>query len=426
MWLYSTRDPSERATFSEAVLRGAPRSGGLYQPSAFPALEGVDAWLDLPLVERSAALCRLWLGDALPGEALDEVVASTLTFPCPLVEVAPDRFVLELFHGPTLAFKDFGARFMARILGELVSRGLTDGPITILTATSGDTGAAVAHAFYRVPGVNVAVLYPKGRISPLQERLFCCLGENVRTFRVDGSFDDCQAMVKGAFTDPALVRRLGLTSANSINISRLVAQTFYYFEAAAQAPRGRPLTVSVPSGNFGDLTAGLFAQRMGLPVQRLLAASNANDVVPAFLAGGPYAPRASVATISNAMDVGAPSNWERIRALFQGDDDRLRAALTGGAVSDARTRETMRRLHQDHGYVADPHTAVAWAVMEDALRPGEVGISLSTAHPAKFVEVVEETLGISIPLPPELAAVADATLMSEDLPADLGALKARL
>lgn len=425
MRLVSTRDPGEVVSFQEAVLRGRPLSGGLYQPVEIPRVGDLEALLALDMPTRSARLTQLWLEDEIPPETLDALVRDALSFPAPVVEVAPDRLALELFHGPTLAFKDIGARFMARVLGALVASGRAEGPITILTATSGDTGAAVAHAFYQVPGVEVVVLYPRGRISPLQEALFCALGGNVRTFRVDGSFDDCQAMVKAAFEDRALVRRLGLTSANSINFSRLLAQTFYYFEAVARVGLDRPLVVSVPSGNFGDLTAGLYAQRMGLPVAAFVAATNANSVVPEFLAGAPYRPRASVATVSNAMDVGDPSNFERIRALFPGDDA-LRAALRWGVSTDDDTRRAMMRLHQDHGYVADPHTAVAFDQLERQLRPGEVGIFLSTAHPAKFQEEVERTLQIEIPLPPALAAVRDLELLSEDIPADLALLKARL
>ena len=274
-------------------------------------------------------------------------------------------------------------------------------------------------------GIDVVVLYPAGRISPLQERLFCGLGGNVRTFRVDGSFDDCQAMVKACFRDDALMADLRLTSANSINFSRILAQCFYYFEGIAQLPEPDPV-ICVPSGNFGNLTAGLFAQRMGLPVGRFIAATNRNDVVPAFLDGGEYTPRISVSTPSNAMDVGAPSNWERISALFEGDDAAIRSGLSGDRASDEQTLTAMRSLYDEHGYIADPHTAVSAHVASQQLKPGEVGLLLSTAHPAKFQSTVEEALSISLPLPDALAHAATQPILSADLPATTAALIAEL
>lgn len=418
MRLYSTRDPSEVVGFLDAAALGSPRSGGLFQPVEVPHVPDLPALLALAPVDRACALTRLWLGDEVSEPAIEGICRGAFTFEAPLVEVSPGVSVLELFHGPTLAFKDFGARFMARVLGHVVATGRTRGPLTILTATSGDTGAAVAHAFRGVPGVEVRVLYPAGRISDLQERLFCTLGGNVRTYRVAGNFDDCQALVKGCLADRALVDTLGLTSANSINFARLLAQTFYYFDAAAQAPRGAPLLFSVPSGNFGDLTAGLLAARMGLTGARLVASTNRNDVVPVFLAGGEYHPRESVATLSNAMDVGAPSNWERIRALFHGDDAQIRQAILGAAVDEDQTREAMRRLWREFGYLACPHTAVAWVGLGRHQRPGEHGVFLSTAHPAKFREVVEEVVGVAPPLPAPLAEVVGRPILSEDLPVD--------
>ncbi len=312
---------------------------------------------------------------------------------------------------------------MARGVGQLQAR-RGGGQLTILTATSGDTGAAVAHAFYNVPGVEVWVLYPAGRISDLQERLFCGLGGNVHTFRVAGSFDDCQAMVKACFRDPQLTADHGLTSANSINISRILAQCLYYFEGVARVRErtGVTPTIVVPSGNFGNLTAGLFARRMGLPAHSFVAATNRNDIVPAFLQGGAYTPRIAVPTPSNAMDVGDPSNWERIVAFYGDDESTIRQAIRSGRASDEQTFAAMRRLYEAYGYVADPHTAVGAHVMDEVLSEGEVGLLLSTAHPAKFQRAVEEALGIDVPLPPALAAVEDGEVLSKELAAEPGAL----
>lgn len=413
----STRDPNDNASFLEAVLRGAASEGGLYVPVQVPRLDAVSELLKRPLAERSAAVCAPWIGDDLTPDEIAGVCSRAFSFPAPVVQLSEQLYVLELFHGPTLAFKDFGARFMAQVLGIHQARSRTTQPITILTATSGDTGAAVAHAFYGVPGVDVRVLYPAGRISDLQERLFCGLGGNVTTYRVDGSFDDCQAMVKACFRDPALTSALGLTSANSINISRLIAQCVYYFEGAAQLDE--PAVFCVPSGNFGNITAGMFAREMGLPIRDFVCATNRNHVVPSFMETGHYQPMQSVQTLSNAMDVGNPSNWERIRALY-GDtvQERFRSAW----ASDAQTVAAMRRLHQEHQYVADPHTAVGAHVLKECLRPGERAILLSTAHPAKFQSAVEDALGIAVPLPPALAAVADQPVLSIDIPAEREAL----
>jgi threonine synthase len=348
----------------------------------------------------------------------------------PLAPAADRLFALELFHGPTLAFKDFGARFLARVLRWIGERRGGSGqtrPRTVLTATSGDTGAAVAHAFWRVPGFRVVVLYPQGRVSPLQERQLATLGDNVRALAVAGTFDDCQALVKACFRDPELEERHGLTSANSINIARLLAQVLYYFEALARLRDegiGEAPVIAVPSGNFGNLCAGLMARRLGLPTQAFVAATNANATVPEYLSGGAYRPRPSVATLSNAMDVGDPSNWERIEALSGGNLDTLRRELRWGSLDDAGTRAALRDLW-NQGYLADPHTAVAWRVLTERLEPGEAGVFLATAHPAKFREVLEP-LGIEVPLPRALREVADRPLLAEPLPDDLDALRAAL
>ena len=366
---------------------------------------------------------RLLAGE-LGREPVARAVRDALDFPVPLVEVRPGVFALELFHGPTLAFKDFGARFFAAVLDLVRDPGH---PVTILTATSGDTGAAVAQAFWKREGVRAVVLYPRGRVSALQERQFATLGENVTALSVDGAFDDCQALVKAVFADAGLSARHGLTSANSINAARLLPQTLYYAEAVAQLRRrgiSEPPVIAVPSGNFGNLCAGLLARAMGLPVKAFIAATNANDTVPDYLDTGTYKPRPSVATISNAMDVGAPNNWERIEHLFGGDLEALRRVLRWGAKTDEETAATIRNLNA-RGYLADPHAAVAYGVLADRLATGETGVFLGTAHPAKFLPVYEE-MGIDVSIPESLSALLDRPLLAREIPNEVGALVAAL
>jgi len=421
MKLASTRNPACTATFLEAARMGLAPDGGLFAPEAIPRFADVADLLKLDFLSRSVEILHRLLGDELPRPAVEGLARSAFTFSAPLVPVRPGISALELFHGPTLAFKDFGARFLAQVLA--LDAGET--PRTVLTATSGDTGAAVANAFLGLPGVRVVVLYPAGRVSPLQERQFATCGGNVLALAVDGAFDDCQRLVKGAFEDPELVGGLGLTSANSINIARLLAQLLYYYEAAAQVEDDAPLVVAVPSGNFGNLYAGLLAQATGAPIDRFVVATNANRVVPDYLDTGEYRPRPSVATLSNAMDVGAPSNWERIHALFRGDHDAMAATLRWGVRSDAETRQTVVALDRE-GYLADPHGAVACGVLQAQLRAGEQGVFLATAHPAKFRESLEPALGREIPLPEALSGLLDKPLLSEPLAADQAALKRRL
>ena len=415
MRLVSTRDSQIQASFADAIQEGMAPGGGLYAPAAIPVFADVEALLALDFQTRSVRIIQRLLGDEFTLDELEGAVRGALTFPAPLVATGTGLLALELFHGPTLAFKDFGARFLARMLALVAGR--DPGPRTVLTATSGDTGAAVAHAFLGLAGFRAVVLYPQGRISVLQERQIATLGGNVSSFAVDGSFDDCQALVKGCFEDRALAARLRLTSANSINIARLLAQVLYYYEAVAQARPGAPV-IAVPSGNFGNLYAGLLAQRTGLPVRAFVVATNVNRTVPDYLDSGDYRPRPSLATLSNAMDVGSPSNWERITHLFQGDLAALRAALRWGSRSDAETRATVAEL-QAAGYRPDPHGAVACGVLQAQLRPGELGIFLATAHPAKFAEPDGD-------LPPALASVLDLPLRSKSLPASLDALKGEL
>ncbi len=427
MRLVSTRDAAHHTTFLDAVERSLAPGGGLYLPEPIPCFMDADHLLeDLPAPARRAEILWRMLGDEIPREELEALSASAFDFPVKLAKVAPRNFALELFHGPTLAFKDFGARFLARVLARIRAQDGRDR--TILTATSGDTGAAVASAFHGLPGFKAVVLYPKGRVSDLQERQFATLGGNVRALAVDGAFDDCQALAKAAFADAELSRKHGLTSANSINIARLLAQVLYYWDGAAllrEAGIGDPPVFAVPSGNFGNLCAGLLAQRMGLPVKAFVLATNANTTVPDFLDGAAYTPKPSVATLSNAMDVGAPNNWERISRLFKDDAWTLRQGLRWGHLGDAETGFVLREL-KGLGYVADPHAAVAFGVLRERLGITETGIFLGTAHPAKFADKLEPILGIPIPLPASLAEAQARPLLAEDLPNDFEALKTAL
>ncbi|WP_421201263.1 threonine synthase [Aeromonas enteropelogenes] len=419
MNLYNIKDKSEQVSFAQAVRQGLGREQGLFFPEHLEPLADVDALLDLPLVERSARILSHLLGDEVPAAKVHELVSAAFTFPAPLVKLKDGTYALELFHGPTLAFKDFGGRFMAQCLAAF----RTNDKITILTATSGDTGAAVAHAFYGLEGIEVVILYPKGKISPLQEALFCTLGGNIRTIAIDGDFDACQALVKQSFDDEELKKAIGLNSANSINISRLLAQVCYYFEAVAQLPKAdrAKAVISVPSGNFGNLTAGLIAKALGLPVKRFIAATNANDTVPRYLKTGQWDPHQTVATLSNAMDVSRPNNWPRVEELCRRKGWALET-LGSGMRDDAQTRDALKRLHQQD-YLCEPHGAIAWDLLNEQLAEDEVGIFLCTAHPAKFKESVDEILGLDVPLPGPLAKHAELPLLSHNLPADFARLK---
>ena len=419
MKLYNIKENDEQVSFGQAVRQGLGRNQGLFFPSELPKFEDIDALLAEDFVSRSTKILSALIGDELTEEQVNALVDAAFQFPAPINQVKDGVYALELFHGPTLAFKDFGGRFMAQSLAA-VSDG---GKITILTATSGDTGAAVAHAFYGMEDINVVILYPKGKISPLQEKLFCTLGKNIHTVAIDGDFDACQALVKQAFDDSALREEIGLNSANSINISRLMAQICYYFEAAAQMSKQERenLVVSVPSGNFGNLTAGLLAKALGLPIKRFIAATNANDTVPRYLQTGKWEPKPTVATTSNAMDVSQPNNWPRIEELCRVKEWGLET-LGKGAVSDEQSAQSVKDLHA-LGYLCEPHGAIAYRVLEEQLQDGETGLFLCTAHPAKFKEVVDDILESDIDLPAPLAKHAAMELLSEDLDADFDALK---
>lgn len=424
MKLYNLKDNSEQVSFAQAVKQGLGRQQGLFFPQELPEFSAaeIDELLKLDFVTRSSRILTAFIGDEIPEAELAARVKEAFAFPAPVTQVEQDVATLELYHGPTLAFKDFGGRFMAQALGQVAG----NQPVTILTATSGDTGAAVAHAFYRLNNVQVVILYPEGKISPLQEKLFCTLGENIHTVAIKDDFDACQALVKQSFDDEELKKALHLNSANSINISRLLAQICYYFEAVAQLPadKRQQLVISVPSGNFGDLTAGLLAKSMGLPIKRFIAATNVNDTVPRYLEQGEWKPHQTVATLSNAMDVSQPNNWPRIEELFRRKGWSLKD-LGHGVVTDEVTKETVRELDRK-GYISEPHAAVAYRILRDQLQDGEYGLFLGTAHPAKFKESVEEILNKQLPLPQALAERADLPLLSHFLPSNFTQLRAFL
>ncbi|TVQ67488.1 MAG: threonine synthase [Balneolaceae bacterium] len=403
----STSGHAPPVSFLEAMRTGLAPDGGLYMPSHIP-MPKPGFWKDLsryPFTEIAYNLAKPWLEGELSESKLLSVAEDAFNFELKLVPLAGNQYVLELFHGPTLAFKDFGARFMARLFSEIADR--EEKTVNILVATSGDTGSAVAHGFYKVPGVKVFLLYPKGKVSRLQEMQMATLGENVTTLEVDGVFDDCQALVKQAFTDSGLQSSMQLSSANSINVARLLPQSFYYGWAAGQLMKEgvEPPVFCVPSGNFGNLTGGLLAERMGLPVHRFIAATNRNAVVPVFLNGGEYRPAPSVQTLSNAMDVGNPSNFVRIRHLFGMDDHEIRKQIRGYSYSDAQTRSAMETLFRQQNYLACPHTAVglrAAAEYQKEEQNGHPVVTLATAHPVKFRDVIEPVTGKEIPVPERL------------------------
>ena len=426
MKLYNIKENDEQVSFGQAVRQGLGRNQGLFFPSDIPQFDDIDALLAEDFIPRSSKILSALIGDELPKEQVQQLVDAAFQFPAPIKSIKDGVYALELFHGPTLAFKDFGGRFMAQSLAavSLPKEGADKNQkITILTATSGDTGAAVAHAFYGMENINVVILYPKGKISPLQEKLFCTLGGNIHTVAIDGDFDACQALVKQAFDDQPLREEIGLNSANSINISRLMAQICYYFEAASQMGKTERenLVISVPSGNFGNLTAGLLAKALGLPVKRFIAATNANDTVPRYLETGKWDPKPTIATTSNAMDVSQPNNWPRIEELCRIKGWGL-DTLGKGMVTDTQSAESVVELNQ-LGYLCEPHGAIAYRVLTEQLQQGETGLFLCTAHPAKFKEVVDEILGTDIDVPAPLAKHGAMELLSEDLAANFDLLK---
>jgi threonine synthase len=423
----STARRAPEVSLRQAVLQGLAPDGGLYVPAEIPRLapETRRNFRGLSFCEMSFHVLKPFLGEEVPGAELRRILADALDFPVPVVTLSPEFHILELFHGPTLAFKDFGARVMARLMAYFI-RG-TSRPLTVLAATSGDTGGAVTQGFFRVPGTRVVILYPAGRVSEAQERQFATLGENITALEVSGSFDDCQRLAKLALADAYLRERLLLTSANSINIARLLPQMLYYFTAFAQLPDAAlPVVFSVPSGNFGNLTAGLLAWKMGLTAERFIAATNSNDVVPEYLRSGSFLPRASQQTLSNAMDVGNPSNFARLADLFENDVAPMRRAIWGCGFSDEETLRTMRAIHERFGYLADPHTAVGilgWETFRKQHPAPCAGIILATAHPAKFSAVVTRATGVTPPLPESLARTLAQPKLSRPISAIFDDLK---
>jgi threonine synthase len=410
MRLYSTKNTTSFVSLEEAVFKGLPDDNGLFMPENIPLLPNAffKNLKDYSFQEIGFEICKHLFKEVIPESDLRSIIEKSITFPAPVVKLNEGAYILELFHGPSLAFKDFGARFMAQLMSYF-NKG-NDRELVILVATSGDTGGAVAAGFYKTPGIRVVILYPSGKVSNLQEKQLTTLGENVTAIEIDGTFDDCQALVKQAFLDSELTKNIRLSSANSINIARLIPQSFYYFEAYKQLPvDGKSVVFCVPSGNFGNLTAGLFAKKMGLPVHQFIAATNANDVVPSYLHSGTYTPRHSVATLSNAMDVGNPSNFARMMDIYCSTWNNIREDIKGYSFNDAETEECMQNVFNDYGYILDPHGAVAYLALEKYQQenPGTKGVIFETAHPSKFLPDVERVLKQKIEVPERLAILSE-------------------
>ena len=410
MNFFSTNNKTQIVSFREALLSGQPPDKGLYVPTELMQLETnfLNSLANLSFREISFRIAIKFFSDEIPEAALEAIVEKAFSFSPTLKELSTSTYIVELFHGPTLAFKDFGARFMALTMSYLLEG--SDSDLTILVATSGDTGSAVANAFHNVPRIQVVILYPSGGVSALQEKQLTTLGGNVVALEVSGTFDDCQRLAKQALADQQLNKKVRLSSANSINVSRLLPQSFYYFFAQAQFQQ--QVVFSVPSGNFGNLTAGLYAKRMGLPVARFIAATNANDIVPQYLQSGKFVPKKSVQTLSNAMDVGNPSNFARMLALYENDVEKMRADVWGTSVSDSITSQVIRQVYKEFDYVMDPHTAVGYEGLQRFRKahanPGSTpAMVLSTAHPGKFGDVVENILDCNIWMPERLAKVME-------------------
>lgn len=415
MLYYSTNKKAPLATLEKAVVKGLAEDRGLYMPEKINQLpQGFFNHIDgLSFREIARNVADAFFGDDIEPEALKRIVYDTLSFDCPIHKVDENIYALELFHGPTLAFKDVGARFMARLLQYFIKREDEKGEVNVLVATSGDTGSAVANGFLGVDGIHVYVLYPKGKVSKIQESQFTTLGQNITAIEVDGVFDDCQALVKSAFMDKELNDHMRLTSANSINVARFLPQAFYYFNAYARLKESGVLKMEdgvsnmvmcTPSGNFGNITAGLFGKRMGLPIKHFIAANNANDIFYNYLQTGRYEPKPSKQTLANAMDVGDPSNFARVYDLYKGSWEAIKEDISGATYTDDMISETMRECYQRTGYVLDPHGACGYRALREQLKPGEVGVFCETAHPAKFKEKVDSIIGADIAIPERLAA----------------------
>ncbi len=420
MRYYSTNQQANWATLEEAVVKGLAPDKGLYMPETIKTLpaefyENIDK---MSFQEIAYTVADAFFGEDVDAESLKAIVYDTLAFETPVVEVEPSIYSLELFHGPTLAFKDVGGRFMARLLGYFIAKERKDKLVNVLVATSGDTGSAVANGFLGVEGIHVYVLYPKGKVSAIQEVQFTTLGQNITALEIEGVFDDCQALVKQAFMDEELNAHMKLTSANSINVARFLPQAFYYFNAYAQLKREgkhEDVVFCVPSGNFGNITAGLIAKKMGLPVKRFIAANNSNDIFLQYLNTGVYTPRPSVATIANAMDVGDPSNFARVLELYGGSHEAICAEVSGCAYTDAQIAQTVAEVLPRTGYLLDPHGACGYRALKEQLAQGEVGVFLETAHPAKFLETVESITSTKVEIPAPLKAFMEGTKQSIEM-----------
>ncbi|MBP6139791.1 threonine synthase [Bacteroides graminisolvens] len=432
MKYYSTNKQSQSVSLQEAVVKGLASDRGLFMPEAIKALPSsfYDHIEDLSFQEIAYRVADAFFGEDIPADTLKDIVYDTLNFDVPLVKVEENIYSLELFHGPTLAFKDVGGRFMARLLSYFIRKeGQKD--VNVLVATSGDTGSAVANGFLGVEGIHVYVLYPKGKVSEIQEKQFTTLGQNITALEVDGTFDDCQALVKSAFMDKELNDHLLLTSANSINVARFLPQAFYYFYAYAQLKKmgqadNKKVVVCVPSGNFGNITAGLFGKQMGLPVSRFIAANNKNDIFYQYLQTGKYNPRPSVATIANAMDVGDPSNFARVLDLYQESHEAICRDISGTTYTDEQIRETVKTTYQQTGYLLDPHGACGFRALKEGLKEGEVGVFLETAHPAKFLETVEDIIADKVTIPAKLQEFMKGEKQSLPLSKEFADFKAYL
>ena len=428
MKYYSTNGKAPLASLEKAVVKGLAEDRGLYMPERIEKMPKAffEDISSMSFQDIAYNVASNFFGEYVDEDALQEIVYDTLSFDCPVVKVTDNIYSLELFHGPTLAFKDVGARFMARLLGYFIGKSGKSGLVNVLVATSGDTGSAVANGFLGVEGIHVYVLYPKGKVSPIQECQFTTLGQNITAIEVDGVFDDCQALVKSAFMDDELNKHMKLTSANSINVARFLPQSFYYFNAYARMKEqlnGNQLVMCVPSGNFGNICSALFGHEMGLPIDRFIAANNANDVFYNYLQTGQYNPKPSVQTLANAMDVGDPSNFARIYDLYGKSHERISQLISGATYSDEQIAETMRQCYNETGYVLDPHGACGYRALKEGLREGEVGVFCETAHPAKFKEKVDAILGIDIEIPARLRAFMDGEKQSVEMSKDFADFK---
>ena len=428
MKYYSTNNQAPIADLHKAVVKGLAEDRGLYMPERINKLpkeffENIDK---MSFQEIAYTVANAFFGEDVDPDALHDIVYDTLSFDCPVAKVKDNIYTLELFHGPTLAFKDVGARFMARLLQYFIRQEGKGQQVNVLVATSGDTGSAVANGFLGVDGIHVYVLYPKGKVSPIQECQFTTLGKNITAIEVDGVFDDCQALVKNAFMDAELNQHMKLTSANSINVARFLPQAFYYFNAYARMVENgnnEELVLCVPSGNFGNICAALFGHEMGLPIKRFIAANNANDIFYKYLQTGKYEPKPSKQTLANAMDVGDPSNFARIYDLYGKSHERITSLISGATYSDEQIRQTMKACYDETGYILDPHGACGYQALEDGLKEGEIGVFCETAHPAKFKEKVDEILSIDVEIPDRLAAFMKGTKQSVPMTKDFADFK---